>query len=133
MCTEGRSGKYCHLKSTNTSQTTSINVSTTITTTSTKSLIPVTTTKNVTNIEKSTVSLKMLNESSLVQTTLQNLIHNSTLVAKAESLIVQSCNYESCQLGKCLKNGTCECVAPAYGKYCDRIDECLIIKCINVC
>jgi hypothetical protein len=105
VCTEGRSGKYCHLKSSNTSQPTSIPVSTPIKITSTKSLIPVTTTRNVTNIDKSTVSLKMLNESSVVQTTLQNVIKNSTLTAKAESLIVQSCNYESCQLGKCLKNG----------------------------
>ena len=42
------------------------------------------------------------------------------------------CNYNTCQLGKCLKNGTCECNRPAFGKYCDRIDECLILKCAHV-
>jgi hypothetical protein len=42
------------------------------------------------------------------------------------------CNYNTCQLGKCLTNGTCECVKPAVGKFCDQIDECLVLKCINV-
>jgi hypothetical protein len=112
-----------------------IPLSTSMTTTSTKSLIPITTTKNITNIEKSTVSLKMLNETSVIigkQTTLQDTMKNKTIVPIAESLSGLSCNYETCQLGKCLKNGSCECVSPAYGKYCDRINECLIIKCINV-
>jgi hypothetical protein len=42
------------------------------------------------------------------------------------------CNYNTCQLGKCLENGTCECVKPAIGKFCDQIDECLVLKCVNV-
>lgn len=42
------------------------------------------------------------------------------------------CNYNTCQLGKCLPNGTCECVKPAVGKFCDQIDECLVLKCIHV-
>lgn len=42
------------------------------------------------------------------------------------------CNYNTCQLGKCLPNGTCECVKPAVGKFCDQIDECLVLKCVNV-
>lgn len=42
------------------------------------------------------------------------------------------CNYNTCQLGKCLSNGTCECVKPAVGKFCDQIDECLVLKCVHV-
>lgn len=41
------------------------------------------------------------------------------------------CNYETCQLGKCLQNGTCECIKPAFGKYCDRIDECFVLRCVR--
>lgn len=54
----------------------------------------------------------------------------NTFVPKMEN--VGPCNYDTCQLGKCLDNGTCECVHPAIGKYCDRIDECLILKCVYV-
>lgn len=42
------------------------------------------------------------------------------------------CNYNTCQLGKCLPNGKCECVKPAVGRFCDKIDECLVLKCIHV-
>jgi hypothetical protein len=42
------------------------------------------------------------------------------------------CNYDTCQLGKCLPDGTCHCKKPAFGLYCDRIDECLILKCVHV-
>ena len=44
----------------------------------------------------------------------------------------EPCNFDTCQLGKCLKNGTCECIPPAIGKFCDHIDECLVLKCVNV-
>jgi len=54
----------------------------------------------------------------------------NTYIPKGENFM-GSCNYNTCQLGKCLKNGTCECVHPAVGKYCDQIDECLVLKCVH--
>lgn len=56
--------------------------------------------------------------------------HPNTFVPSSE--MYEACNYDTCQLGKCLKNGTCQCVHPAIGKFCDRIDECLVLKCVNV-
>lgn len=41
------------------------------------------------------------------------------------------CSYDTCQLGRCV-NDYCQCALPAVGKNCDRIDECLVLKCINV-
>ncbi|RNA09760.1 desert hedgehog [Brachionus plicatilis] len=42
-----------------------------------------------------------------------------------------TCNSENCQFGKCLSNGTCDCSRPAFGEYCDQIDECLVLICKN--
>lgn len=60
----------------------------------------------------------------------------SSVTTKSSTFIPRQnnslCNFQTCQLGKCLSNGTCQCVRPAFGKYCDQIDECLILKCIHV-
>lgn len=45
---------------------------------------------------------------------------------------VELCNYSTCQLGKCLENGTCQCIEPAFGKYCEQINECLFVSCVHV-
>ena len=44
----------------------------------------------------------------------------------------EPCNFNNCKLGKCLLNDTCECVYPAVGVFCDQIDECSVLNCINV-
>ncbi len=44
----------------------------------------------------------------------------------------EPCNFNNCKLGKCLINDTCECAYPAVGKFCDQIDECSVLNCINV-
>lgn len=54
----------------------------------------------------------------------------NTFVPKLD--VQSECNYDTCQLGKCLSNGTCECVKPAFGKFCDQIDECLSLSCKHV-
>jgi hypothetical protein len=45
---------------------------------------------------------------------------------------IEQCNHNTCQLGRCLENGSCECIEPAIGKYCERINECIFLKCIHV-
>ena len=45
---------------------------------------------------------------------------------------IEPCNHNTCQLGRCLENGTCECIEPAVGKYCEKINECVFLKCSNV-
>lgn len=62
-------------------------------------------------------------------------INNSTSNQKSillDLLESKTCNSQNCQFGKCLYNGTCECTRPAFGKYCDQIDECLVLLCKNV-
>ncbi len=45
----------------------------------------------------------------------------------------EPCNHNTCQLGRCLENGTCQCIEPAIGKYCEKINECIFLKCVYVC
>lgn len=45
---------------------------------------------------------------------------------------VEPCNHNTCQLGRCLENGTCQCIEPAIGKYCEKINECIFLKCLHV-
>ncbi len=92
-------------------------------------MVPITTTKNVTNQDRPTVSFKLLTEA---PKSMEIVLKKSIVPNVFGNEIIERCNYETCQLGKCLKNGTCECIYPAIGKFCDRIDECLILKCYNV-
>lgn len=77
---------------------------------------------NSTKINESLLTENLSNQESL-----SDLILSSEL----RSLNV-TCNSENCQFGKCILNGTCDCRKPAFGKYCDQIDECLVLMCKNV-
>jgi hypothetical protein len=123
-----------------------LTTTTTITTTS----IPIASTTTLittSRIERSKTTDSILNSKEqkkfeqLVSVERQILNQNSTLQISDTSKSTtigpvftnnETCNYDTCQLGKCLQNGTCFCAKPAYGPYCDLIDECLILKCVHV-
>lgn len=81
--------------------------------------------QNFTGIFNSTLELKIdLAENSSTR------VPPNTFIPKSD--YQEKCNFDTCQLGKCLVNGTCECIKPAFGKFCDKIDECLVLNCVNV-
>jgi hypothetical protein len=45
---------------------------------------------------------------------------------------IEPCNHNTCQLGRCLENGLCQCIEPAIGKYCEKINECIFLRCLHV-
>ncbi len=60
------------------------------------------------------------------------MFNNSTYNNLNKTLKLLNCTIDNCNLGECLKNGTCKCDYPFIGLNCDKIDECALKKCINV-
>jgi hypothetical protein len=139
-CPHFKTGKFCHLELNPLSvmfylkKTTTSSVTITTTTMSTmqkstkkvlelnKTNFPVPT-KIVSNFNAPTL---LPSRSSYMPKTIEYLKKKQVLLSEAE------CNAENCRLGECLENGTCKCSYPVFGKNCDKIDECLVIKCLNV-
>ena len=137
-----------HLKATTFAPTVTIaNITLPFTTTRSKNLTKI---DNFTRLETSTVATG-LNRTYLLFNTTTSLNEsnyrttrptNTSLNITARGLIDMSnnyydnnepCNFNNCKLGKCLLNDTCECVYPAVGVFCDQIDECSVLNCLNVC
>ena len=124
LCPEFRHGKFCHLKLIDT-------------------ILEENDENFDENLQKSTNIIEEEIEADLEQVMTSDSSINSNIlsinssdqIASSDSNdfpILKKCSFENCQLGKCLRNGTCECLPPAFGENCDRIDECLVLKCVNV-
>ena len=145
-CPSFKTGTFCHLELKprlsdlfyNNANTNPVSTSTTALTamqSKTKKALEM----NKTNIPVSTLIVRMFNTSTVIPSrasfrpeTIENL-RKKLLSMKAFDGKANKCNVENCRLGKCLEDGTCKCSYPVLGKNCDKIDECLVIKCLNVC
>lgn len=111
ICGGNYRGKYCHIQINHSANTTATIETTEI-------------------VETTTIP-----QTSVILNTIR-LTESTTVIAANTTpeitTTAATCTYQTCQLGNCLPNGTCHCRAPATGELCERIDECLILKCVNV-
>lgn len=146
LCPESRTGTFCQFEKSmakqNQSQNNSeSNLTNILTSTKTKYLINLT--KSIfLSTNKSNSSLGELNQnlnSIFYEKNNSEILEVKSFTSDQKSNLLDllesksnTCNLDNCQFGKCLNNGTCECTRPAFGKYCDQIDECLVLTCKNV-
>ena len=115
-----------------TTTATTTTATTTTTSTSTTTTTPTTTTTTATITTTTPTTTKTTSTTTSSTTTLTIATATQIITPVYYSKNSQMCNMDNCRLGKCLKNGTCKCSYPVLGKNCDKIDECLIAKCLNV-